>query len=119
MKKMLIFGAAAIAALLPAGIGLAANPSFSARVPLAPAQVRLVTSDRSPTPSPTATPSPGRSDDHGGNRPKGVSDDPPGDDHGGNRSDNKGSHNKGGDDKGGDNKGGHGNDGAGHDVNDG
>jgi hypothetical protein len=65
MNKIgIITGVAAIAALLPAGIGLAANPSLSARVPVSPAQVELASGRPATSP-----------DDHGGRRGSG-SDDP-------------------------------------------
>jgi hypothetical protein len=92
MNKAVLFGAAALAALLPAVVGLTSNPSLSARVPLQPAQLQPATTAAHPTgtrssvPStrrPTHTPSSPATDDHGGDRPTGSSDDTAGDDHGG------------------------------------
>ena len=42
MNKVLIFGGAALAALVPAIAGLAANPSLSASTPVPSQEVRLV-----------------------------------------------------------------------------
>ena len=76
MRKLLIALVAAAAVTVPASVGLFGNASFAQRLPV-----------RSPvnsvSPSHTASPEPG--DDHGGDRPAGVSDDAPGDDHGGDR----------------------------------
>jgi hypothetical protein len=92
MNKAVLFGAAALAALLPAVVGLTSNPSLSARVPLQPAQLQPATtpphptggtSTTAPTRRPTRTPSSPATDDHGGgDRPTGSSDDTA-DDHGG------------------------------------
>jgi hypothetical protein len=81
MRKMMIVGGAFLVALVPAGLGLAANPSLSARVPIPPAQVRSVseastTAPARPAAVPSAestehestehaTPDPDRSDDDG------------------------------------------------------
>ena len=107
MRKPVLLGGAALAALIPAALGLAANPSLSARTPLPPSQVDLVQhstpEDRpratSPTSEPTSVPkltsvpddSATTSDDHGGSRARDdVSDDAAShdatDDHGGDRS---------------------------------
>jgi hypothetical protein len=88
MRKMIIIGGAFLFALVPAGLGLAANPSLSARVPIPPAQVHSVreaaTPSGTPTTSPASSPSGGpdsaasptsrpsaSDDDHGGDRHRG------------------------------------------------
>jgi hypothetical protein len=76
-KKALIIGGAVLAALVPAGAGLAANPSLSSKVPLNAIQV-----DATTTSSPSATGTAGPTsiptiDDHGGDRPRGAGDDSP------------------------------------------
>ena len=85
MRKLLIALVAGVAVTVPAAIGLFGNASFAQRLPVSspsssasPSEVESTT----PAPSPTE-PEPG--DDHGGDRPAGVSDDAPGDDHGGDR----------------------------------
>ena len=107
MRRLLIVLAAGLAVTVPALVGLLGNASFAQRLPVrAPAATAPVTA----TPSPSHTASePG--DDHGGDRPRGTSDDPPGDDHGGDRprtGDDSSRH--GGDDDSGDDSGGHGSD---------
>ena len=76
MRKLLVALVAGVVVTVPAVIGLFGNASFAQRLPLrSPAS--------SSSPSETDSPEPG--DDHGGDRPAGVSDDAPGDDHGGDR----------------------------------
>ena len=109
MRRPLIALAAGIAITVPAAVGLLGNASFAQRQPLTSPTSASTTTH--PTPSPTV-------DDHGGNRPAGVSDDPPGDDHGGDRprtgDDNSGSGSDssghGSDDSSADDSGGHGSD---------
>lgn len=128
MKKALIIGGAVLAALIPAGAGLAANTSLSTQVPISPVQASISASSTSgpsgsPTSgsssSPTSRPTSSRTaDDRGGDRPRGVSDDPAthdaNDDKGGTRkgSDDSSGHDAA-DDKGGSSDGSSG-DGSGH-----
>jgi hypothetical protein len=109
--RRLTLAFAAVAALVPATLGLIGNSSFAQTVPTrVPASAQLVTNDDdssgTPTPSGTRTAEPG--DDHGGDRPAGTRTAEPGDDHGG--SDDSGS-----DDSSGRSSGGHGSDDAGGD----
>src|SRR4051794_8684704 len=85
--RRLTLAFAAVAALVPATLGLIGNSSFAQTVPTrVPASAQVVTNDDSsavPTPVPTRTAEPG--DDHGGDRPSGTRTAEPGDDHGGDR----------------------------------
>ncbi len=76
IRIVLLSAAAGLAALVPAGIGLASNPSMSQSVPVAPAQVRSTLGpDLSPSSVRTRHAEPG--DDRGGRSAE------PGDDRGG------------------------------------
>ena len=90
--RRLTIAAAAVAALVPATLGLVGNSSFAQSVPArvpASAQVVPESGDDLPhTGTPMATPMPTRTtevgDDHGGDRPR-ASRTEAGDDHGGDR----------------------------------
>ena len=105
--RRLTIAAAAVAALVPATLGLVGNSSFAQSVPArvpASAQVVPESGDDNPhTGTPMATPMPTRTtevgDDHGGDRPR-ASRTEAGDDHGGDRP--RDSRTEAGDDHGGD-----------------
>jgi hypothetical protein len=65
MKKTLLIGMASAAALVPAALGLSANPSLSAKVPVPSIQVPLT----------TVAATHDAHDDKGGQRSRTVSDD--------------------------------------------
>jgi hypothetical protein len=77
MKRTTITLAALLAALVPAGIGLWGNASFSQAVP-----VRVPASAQVVTPTAPATTTATTVDDHGGDTPRDQRTEP-GDDHGG------------------------------------
>ena len=65
MKKIYLYVAGIVAALVPAVIGLAGNASFSQSVPLhAPHQAATHSTSATPSPSASSTPS-ATADDHG------------------------------------------------------
>ena len=90
--RRLTIAAAAVAALVPAVLGLVGNSSFAqsvpARVPASAQVVREGGDDNPHTGTPVATPTATRTtevgDDHGGDRPR-ASRTEAGDDHGGDR----------------------------------
>ena len=134
--RRLTLAAAAVAALVPATLGLVGNSSFSqsvpARVPASAQVIPAAGDDHAGTPgsAQTSTPSTSRTsevgDDHGGDRPR-VDRTEPGDDHGGDRarstssgssssgSGRSGSDDSGVDDSGSRSSGGHGSDDSGRD----
>lgn len=71
MKRTLVAVGLAIAALIPATIGLLGNSSFAQSVPVRVPQVaQVLPGEATPTPTPSATSSHDAGDDHGGDRPR-------------------------------------------------
>lgn len=126
MNRIALTIAAAIAALVPATLGLLGNSTFAQSVPVrVPASAQIMPAEDQPTPTPTATSSHDELDDHGGDRPR-DSRVEPGDDrdslptasashssgrgHDDSGSDDHGGSGHGSDDSGNDDHGGHGSD---------
>ena len=79
MNRMPLYGAAVLAALVPAAVGLWGNGSFSHAVPVnVPASAQIASVDNHPRSTPTPSPSPSpkatraveAGDDHGGDTPR-------------------------------------------------
>lgn len=73
MNRIALTVAAAIAALVPATLGLLGNSTFSQSVPIrVPASAQVMPAEDRPSASPSATPTSTHDalDDHGGDRPR-------------------------------------------------